>query len=313
MPAQSTARMEAPTPAAATLPVSGTPSTHLAISWQESTPGMAAAAARSPAENVPLPMNTPGGTDPSTPATTAMPMPSRLTAPGLPSHYSVATPPHSQSVACGGVSSTTPLIDPLHASDPWGDHLSGRMSTGYVPSAPSAPSVGTQGAPGFSHVRLDMQGQSFSSYVTPSIGRELVVVLFRGAQYLGSAVGKHLAGCGPSGQGPTRPVACAYSSAKGTQIWCPCRNTRGPLPEEPPVGTHPTDRRTPLKVDTLWIYIELLESELNERTLEENERNRRKPQPHAHKALDWTVRTPRANPRVKGRTGGKPSPPTLPA
>eukprot|EP00971_Amphidinium_carterae_P264196 5241064-Amphidinium_carterae.1 len=43
------------------------------------------------------------GTDPPTPATTAMQMPAVPTPPGLPSHYSIATPPRPQSVACGVV------------------------------------------------------------------------------------------------------------------------------------------------------------------------------------------------------------------
>eukprot|EP00971_Amphidinium_carterae_P221702 4400957-Amphidinium_carterae.1 len=86
------------------------------------------------------------GTDPPTPA-----MQSATGTPqGVPSQYSIATPPVPQGMGYAGaaVRPTNP-IDPLQVRDSWADNLSSRMSLGPPPSAPS---IGTQSPPGFSHV-----------------------------------------------------------------------------------------------------------------------------------------------------------------
>eukprot|EP00971_Amphidinium_carterae_P100342 1984436-Amphidinium_carterae.1 len=117
--------------------------------------GLATPVVTTPAE-VPLPVHYAGstpamgtgmyGTDPPTPAM----QPSVVTPQGVPSQYSIATPPVPQGLGCGGAAARSPNpIDPLQLRDSWADHLSSRRSLGPQTSAPS---VGTQSPPGFSHM-----------------------------------------------------------------------------------------------------------------------------------------------------------------
>eukprot|EP00971_Amphidinium_carterae_P349189 6490889-Amphidinium_carterae.1 len=102
------------------------------------------------------------GTDPPTPAMqTAAGTPQ-----GVPSQYSIATPPVPQGMGCAGVSVRPPNpIDPLQVRDSWADNLSSRRSLGPQTSAPS---VGTQSPPGFSHVTAP-PGFAYGCGATPSI------------------------------------------------------------------------------------------------------------------------------------------------
>eukprot|EP00971_Amphidinium_carterae_P220699 4381575-Amphidinium_carterae.1 len=55
--------------------------------------------------------------------------PSAVTPPGLPSSFSIATPPHAQQLAGPeGTVSRNPLVDQTSQRDPWSDYLSSRGS-----------------------------------------------------------------------------------------------------------------------------------------------------------------------------------------
>eukprot|EP00971_Amphidinium_carterae_P096064 1900940-Amphidinium_carterae.4 len=74
------------------------------------------------------------GTDPPTPAM----QPSVVTPQGVPSQYSIVTPPVPQGLGCGGAAARSPNpIDPLQIHDSWADYLSSRRSLGPQTSAPS--------------------------------------------------------------------------------------------------------------------------------------------------------------------------------
>eukprot|EP00971_Amphidinium_carterae_P263482 5227505-Amphidinium_carterae.1 len=86
------------------------------------------------------------GTDPPTPGM----QPSAATPQGVPSQYSIATPPVPQGLgsSCAAARPLNP-IDPSQVLGSWPDHASSHMSMGPPTSAAS---VGTQSPPGFSHV-----------------------------------------------------------------------------------------------------------------------------------------------------------------
>eukprot|EP00971_Amphidinium_carterae_P311363 6188561-Amphidinium_carterae.1 len=57
---------------------------------------------------------------------------------GVPSQYSIATPPVPQGMGCAAVAvRPTNPIDPLQSRDSWADNMSSRMSLGPATSAPS--------------------------------------------------------------------------------------------------------------------------------------------------------------------------------
>eukprot|EP00971_Amphidinium_carterae_P233903 4641312-Amphidinium_carterae.2 len=100
------------------------------------------------------------GTDPPTPAL----QPSAVTPQGVPSQYSIATPPFPQGLGCSGAAARSPNpIDPLQIRVSWADHLSSRISVGPQTSAPS---IGTQSPPGFSHVTAP-PGFAYGCAATP--------------------------------------------------------------------------------------------------------------------------------------------------
>eukprot|EP00971_Amphidinium_carterae_P185082 3675361-Amphidinium_carterae.1 len=114
----------------------------------------------------------------------------------------------------------SPLIDPLHASDPWSDHFVRSYTPAVCPTSPSVPGSGTHPM----HIKASI-GQlcadDFGGKVKAS-GAKLPRLDVKASDASKAMVQVEnwlwlcsIAGCGPSGQGPN--TSSGVRSAKGTQ------------------------------------------------------------------------------------------------